>query len=250
MPAVASAGYHDLATSHYRFDEASAADEEECVEPVLASSHKIRMAGIEKDQICPQPRRYSSHRLGERLGAPGERSKVDLTPCRFTSAARKHITRLVHQSLTVFKLSQFGRGIDLNVGISADSKDAARTEIARGVEDAISEIGFRDGTKAGRCAGGGKSTSFILPHVRAMNEAPVAVDVEIVQQPLHRRSTEMLDAFIHFSSLFGSMNVNWPLRLQRYNVAQLRRGYCTQRMGGDPDLAMRKLVHDGTTALQ
>lgn len=215
----------DFSTDDYGADETPAAHEQECVEPLVRATRKIRMISVENNEICPPSGIDRPNRLRKRLGAARQRGHVETMSSRFAFALSEHIARLVQQTLAIFELPQFGRRVDLDVGIGPNATDTAIAKISRGIEDAIAEISLGRWTEARRCARCGKPMGLIRGHVRAMNETPPSVDCEIVQKPLHRRCAKAFDAFVDLSRLFGCVDVNWSFWLQRDNGAQCARRY-------------------------
>ena len=105
---------------------------------------------------------------------------------RFTLVSGEDISRPMVQTLAVFELAQFCRRIDLDVGIGANTTDAAICQIDRGAEDAIAEIGFGCWTEACHGARCGKPMCLIRGHVRTVYEAPPSIHGKVIQQPFHR----------------------------------------------------------------
>ena len=133
---------------------------------------------------------------------------------RFAFALGEHIARLMQQTLAVFELPQFGRRVDLDVGIGSNTPTTARLELTRGIENAVTQIGLCYRTEAGCCARCCQPMGFVGGHVRAMNETPPIVDAAIVEKPLDRPRSQRFDAFIDLSRLFCGVDVDWSLRLQ------------------------------------
>jgi hypothetical protein len=80
---------------------------------------------------------------------------------RFTLVSGEYISRPIVQTLAVFELAQFYRRIDLDVGIGANTIDAAICQIDRGAEDTIAEIDFGCWTEACHCTRCGKPVCLI-----------------------------------------------------------------------------------------
>ena len=69
MLPMAAVFNHEFSTGDHRTDETPAAHEQERVEPVVRAARKIRMIGVENNEIRPPPGLNCPNRLRKRLGA-------------------------------------------------------------------------------------------------------------------------------------------------------------------------------------
>ena len=135
MPSIGDNAFAaDQHGSHRRAPD----DENPGIEPVIAcAGGNIGMRSIEQHNIgasanlnCPDPPRAG-------LGSTRQCCLEQMAANSLAFAHGEHVARTQAQALTIFELTQFSGGINLNIGIGADAETPAGGEIASAVEHAI-----------------------------------------------------------------------------------------------------------------
>ena len=94
------------------------------------------------------------------------------------------------------------------MAVAADGERADRIEIMAGGKDAVTQIAFGGGTHAGHRIGRGKQRALALVHVGRVHEAPVRIELDMGEQPLHRPHAAPGEAVLDFLALLGDVKVN------------------------------------------
>ncbi len=110
------------------------------------------------------------------------------------------------------------------MAIRTDADAPLRVEILVRRKNAVAEIGFGGQTQTRDRAAFRERQRFVRVDMRGVHEAPAAVDVEAIEQPLHRAGAFSFEAGVDFGGLLGDMDVN-----RRAAIDTAQQG--TQRIG-------------------
>ena len=112
------------------------------------------------------------------------------------------------QALAVFQRAQLFVDSDADVAVRADGKASTCLLVLDAREGAVAEVGFCDGAQAGNRTGAGKPPRLVWRHVRAVDQAPARVHLEVVEQPLDGPRPRPSDALLHLKHLLCGMDVD------------------------------------------
>jgi zinc protease len=140
------AAYHLHAPAPDRIDGVTASAEDQPIQQTLdRAMGQRRMIKVQRDEVrrCADAQ---SGRDAQRLRASRHRRTVKAITGRHARLARQHIALLEAKALAIFEQAQFLCGIDADIGIAADTIDAASVEegLAALTASMVAEAGSRE----------------------------------------------------------------------------------------------------------
>ncbi len=156
----------------------------------------------------------------------------------------------MEQALRILKEAQFVGDADLHVGVGPDAVTPAVCDEGARIEYAIAEIRFRDRTQARRGAGSRHTQRLGVGHVSCMNQAPLLVDVIVIEQPIDGTPAGPGEAIVNFLGLFGDVNVDGRLVGHGGDGGQLFRRHGAQRVRSHADNAGAQWLQGSPASIQ
>ena len=229
---------------HHTLDRQPVAGEHQRIEArLVAVPGEHRVVVVKRDEIGRRAAADPCNRLAARPGAAFDRTFEQLA-ADMGASERRDVARLRREPLPVFQPAQFLERVDRDVAVRADREPAAVPEVVRQREQPVAEIGFRARAHADDGAGSGQLPGFVGIHVRRVHEAPLIVDVGVLEQPPHRASLVGREALVDLALLLRNVQVNRAGRLpaRRRDGRERRCADGAQAVRADADGELRTLL--------
>ena len=159
----------------------------------------------------------------------------------------QHVPASALQALAIFEQHQFLGGVHRGVAVRAQAPGTAVFAPQGHVKNAVAQVGFGAGANARHRATACGTLVFGGRHMGGVHQAPVGVDLRIVQQPLHRALAAPGQTGINLAGLLGNVDVYWRGGIQRMQarqgVAQALRRHSTQRVRCQPQARALRRTH-------
>ena len=114
------------------------------------------------------------------------------------------------------------------MAVRADPPRSARFDVRRRGKNAVAEVRLGARTQADGRARRSERSQLGAIDMRCVDQAPACIDRRMVEQPLQRPLAAPRNAVVDFALLFGDMNVNRRVGIDRPQSAQ----QFVQRIGG------------------
>ena len=196
------------------------------------------MICVERQKIRARADLEHARAARERLSPAIERG-VEQRPTGRTAGRRQHVARPCVEPLGIFELPQLVGRANGDVRIGADPKAPSCVEVFASPENAVAEIGFGDRAKPRDGARGGEVARLGGVHVRRVDQAPAAVDPDMLEEPAHRPLAERRDAVLDLADLLGGMDMDRPLAGERDDIGEFGRRRRAQAVRRDADRFVR-----------
>ncbi len=144
------------------------------------------------------------------------------------------------QPLAILHRPQLLTERNADVAVGTDAEAAPCIEKARCLEDAVAEVRLRDRTQPRHRAGDGEARTFVICHVRAVDETPARTERRMVEQPLDGPRPRPGNAFFDLPRLLRRMHVHGSGGKGLEQCGEFIRRHRPQRMRCDADLAARQ----------
>lgn len=200
------------------------------------------VVGVQADEIGRCADRDTA-RDSKSLTAAGEGALEQAASGRESRSAGQRIARMQHKPLSILQKTQFLGSVDQDVGVRADAETTALVEEAARREYPVAEIGFRDRAKPGHCAARDHAVDLGVSDMRGMDEAPMLVDGQSVEQQFDRTFAAPGQAVLDLPGLFGDVDVHRAAIRQRQDRGDLLRRGGAQTMRRNTDDGVRQGRH-------